>query len=123
MEGVEATAIKHELEGSVGRWCGEKVQCGKAAVQGAAFHPGAGSFHGERGDIDSEHVETAIRHPNGVGAGPRPDFERWTWGDRARSNELDEQRFWVPGVPRQVSRRVAFIPGWVRHLDTSLVVP
>ena len=33
-----------------------------------------------------------------------------TGNDRARSDELDEQRLWLPGVPGQLSRGVAVIP-------------
>jgi hypothetical protein len=48
------------------------------------------------------------------------NLKRRAWSNRARSNELDKERLWLPGVPRQLSRSVTLIPGWMRHHDTSL---
>jgi hypothetical protein len=54
--------------------------------------------------------EAGIRWPNCIRASTRPDLKRRAWRDRARSDELDEQRLWLPGVPGQLSRGVALIP-------------
>ena len=110
IEHVKATAVEHELERPIGRRRGEKVPCSKAAAQIASSHFSPGFFDSERRDIDSEHFETVLRHPNRIGAGTRPDLKRRTWPDPARSDELDEHRFWLAGVPGQLSRGVALIP-------------
>src|SRR6516225_4940478 len=104
---MKATAVKHELEWAFGQRRSEEVPCGEAAAQSASLHLVAGSFDGEWRDIDPEYVETAFRHPNCIRAGTRADLKRRTWRDQARSDEFDEQRLWLPGVPGQLSRGVA----------------
>jgi hypothetical protein len=99
IEHVKATAVEHELERPIGWRRGENVPFSKAAAQIASPRFGLGSFDSERRDIDSQHFETAFRHPNRIGAGPCPDLQRRTWPDPARSDELDKLRLWLAGVP------------------------
>jgi hypothetical protein len=113
VEHMKAAAVEHKLERAAGRCRGEKVQHSKAATQGAARHLGVRAFDSDRRDIDPENVEAAFRHPDCIRAGPRPDLKRRSWCDRARSDELDELRLWLPGVPGQLAGSVAIIPGWV----------
>jgi hypothetical protein len=61
---MKTTAVKHELEGSAGRWRGEKVPCSEAAAQSASLHFGLCSLNRERRDINPEYIEAAFRHPN-----------------------------------------------------------
>jgi len=75
IEHVEATAVEHKLERPIGRRRGENVPCSKAAAQIASSHFGLGSFDRKWRDIDSEHFETALRHPNRIGAGTGPDLK------------------------------------------------
>ena len=99
----------------------EKIKYSEAAGKCAPRHPGVGSLDGERRDIDSEDIETAFRHPDCICTGTCADLKCRTWHDRARSDELDEQRFRFPGVPGwSLSRGVALIPWRVGHHDTSL---
>jgi hypothetical protein len=110
IEHMKATAVEDELERAAGRRRSEKVPCSEAAAQNASPHLGMSSFDGERRDIASEYVEATFRHPNCIRTGTRADFKRSAWRDRARSDEIDEKRFWLPGVPGQLSRCVALIP-------------
>jgi hypothetical protein len=92
---MKATAVEHEVESAIGRRLGEKVRYGEAATENAALHPGLRSFDRERRNIDSEYIETVLRHPNCVGAGTRSDLKRWTWRSPARIHKLDKQRLRV----------------------------
>ena len=110
IEDMKATAVKHKVERTVGRRSSEYVPCSEAAAERASFKFGVGSFDGERRDIDPEYVETAFGQPNGVRTGSRADLKRTSRRDAARSDELDEQRLWLSGVPGRLSRGVALIP-------------
>jgi hypothetical protein len=93
---MKAPAVEDEGEEAVGRRRGEKIQCREAAAQIAAIHLVAGLFDRERGNIDSEHIEAALRQPNCVRPGARADLERPAWRDGPRRDELDEQRLRQP---------------------------
>jgi hypothetical protein len=82
--------------------------CSEAAAQIAAVHFGAGPLDRQRRDIDSEYVETQFGQPNCIRAGPRADLKRRGWRDATRSDELDEQRFWLRSVPGQPVLRRSF---------------
>ena len=103
IEDMKAAAIEDELEGASGWSRGEKVPCREAAAESPSRQFSVGSFDGERRDIDSEYVETAFGQPNGIRTGTRADLKRPCWRDAARSDEPDEQRFWLSGVPGQLS--------------------
>lgn len=107
---MEASAVKDELEWAAGRRRGENVPCSEAAAQCASIYLGMGSFDGEGRHIDSEYIETAFGHPNCIGTSACANLKRRARPDRVRREELDKQRFWLPSVPRQLSRGVALIP-------------
>jgi hypothetical protein len=107
---MKATTVENEPERNAGRSSSEKIQCFKAARQRASVHPGPRSLDRQRRDVDPEYVETAFRHPNCICASTRADLKRRTWLDPARSDELDKQRLWLPGIPWQLSRGVTLIP-------------
>ena len=98
---MKAAAVEHELERIVGWRCSEKVHGSEAATERASLQFGVGSFDGEWRDIHSENVETVLGQPNGIRTAP---ISRARVGATpARSDELNEQRLWLSGVPGRLS--------------------
>jgi hypothetical protein len=120
IEDMKTAAVEGEAEGTVRRGCMKKVQSGKTATQTVTIQLSVGSFDCERGDIDAEHVEAALRQPNGIRPCTRADFKRLGWRNETRVDELDKQGLRLTSVPGKFSRSVAFVPRRGRHNPTSL---
>jgi hypothetical protein len=76
IEDVKAAAVKYKLEWTAGRRRREKVQWSEPTAQSVSLRFGLRSFHGERRDIDSEYVESALCQPNGIRSGTGADLKR-----------------------------------------------
>jgi hypothetical protein len=61
VEDVETAAVEDELEWTIRQNGGEKILCCEAARESAAIQLRRGTFDRERGDIDAQDVEAALR--------------------------------------------------------------
>jgi hypothetical protein len=114
-EDVEAAAVKNELERTLGRGGGEKVQGSETATQIATIQLRNGSFDREWSHIDAQYIEAALCQPKGIRPRPHADLERHGGLNAARGDKLDQQRLGLSRVPGKLSRGVALVPTPMRH--------
>ena len=105
IEHMKATAVEHELVGTVARRSAAKRQ---RRARPSILTRALSTTNGETPTPSMSKPRSA--HPNCIRASTRADLKCRTWFDTVRSNELDEQRLWLPCVPGQLSRSVTLVP-------------
>ena len=96
IEDMEAAAVEDELEWSIRQSGGEEILCCEAATQNPAIQLRRGTFHCERGDVDAQDLEAALRQPKSIRPCSRADLERPRRPNPARGDELNQQRLRLP---------------------------
>ena len=123
IEDMKAAAVKNELEWTLGWGNGKEIQRGETASETATIQFRIGSFDRERGDIDAQDLETALRQPDRIGPCTGANLQRPRGRNATRSDEFDEQRLRLASVPGKLSCGITLVPQRVRHASPTSLAP